>query len=69
MKHTESIYNVVDMESYALAVIAMKENIPFLCLKYISDGADGSAADDWNELVHKAAVAFRELLFANKVKG
>lgn len=63
MSHTAKDYNVVDMEAYPLALIAMQENIPFLCLKYISDGANGDAADDWNELVHKAAVAFRKLLF------
>lgn len=63
MNHDVTAYTVVDMEAYPLALIAQKENIPFLCLKYISDGADGSAADDWNELVHKAAVAFRQLLF------
>ena len=68
MNHDVTDYTVVEMEAYPLALIAQKENIPFLCLKYISDGADGSAADDWNELVHKAAVAFRELLFANKVQ-
>lgn len=63
MSHTASAYNVVDMEAYPLALIAMQENIPFLCLKYISDGADDAASDDWNVLVHKAAVAFRSLLF------
>ncbi|MEP6594919.1 MAG: hypothetical protein ABJA71_03185 [Ginsengibacter sp.] len=41
-------YKVIDMEAYALALISLKENIPFLCLKYISDGADGLAADDWS---------------------
>jgi adenosylhomocysteine nucleosidase len=62
MKHSESKYNIVDMEGYALATIAMKENIPFLCLKYISDGADDNAAEDWPVLVHKAALAFGEIL-------
>lgn len=62
MGHTETIYNVVDMEAYALALIAQKENIPFLCLKYISDGADDNAAEDWTEQVHKAAVAYGKLL-------
>ncbi len=65
MNHAVTDYTVVDMEAYPLALIAQKENIPFLCLKYISDGANGDAADDWNELVHKAAVAFRKLLFAD----
>lgn len=62
MGHTATAYNVVDMEGYALAMIAMKENIPFLCLKYISDGADGNAADDWMVQVHRAAVAYGKLL-------
>ncbi|PAC29285.1 5'-methylthioadenosine/S-adenosylhomocysteine nucleosidase [Flectobacillus sp. BAB-3569] len=62
MGHSETIYNVVDMEAYALALIAQKENIPFLCLKYISDGADDNAAEDWTEQVHKAAVAYGKLL-------
>lgn len=63
MNHLSSDYNVIDMESYVLALIAMKENIPLLCLKYISDGADGLAADDWNVHVHKAANAFKQILF------
>ncbi len=63
MNHFCNDYNVIDMEAYALALIAMKENIPFLCLKYISDGADGLAADDWSVHVHKAAKAFKEILF------
>lgn len=63
MNHFCNDYNVIDMEGYALALVAMKENISFLCLKYISDGADGLAADDWNVHVHKAANAFKEILF------
>jgi len=62
MGHQATIYDVVDMEAYALAMIAMKENIPFLCLKYISDGADDQAAEDWNVEVHNAAVAFEQIL-------
>jgi len=46
MAHSATIYNVIDMEAYALAMIAMKENIPFLFLEYISDGADGNAAEE-----------------------
>lgn len=62
MAHKVTAYNVVDMEAYALALVAMKENIPFLCLKYISDGADDNAADDWSLQVHRAAVAFEQVL-------
>lgn len=63
IQHQTDAYNVVDMEAYALAMIAMKENIPFLCLKYISDGADGAAAEDWSVQVHKASRAFAGILF------
>lgn len=62
MEHKQTIYNVLDMEAYALAMVAMKESIPFLCLKYISDGADDNAADDWTEQVHKAAMAYGKIL-------
>lgn len=62
MEHAESLYTVVDMEAYVLAYIAQQENIPFLCLKYISDGADDNAASDWTEQVHKAAEAYGKLL-------
>ena len=63
MNHLNTIYNVVDMEAYALALVAMKEHIPFLCLKYISDGADGEAAEDWTVQVHLAAAKFSSMLF------
>lgn len=66
MGHVVTAYNIVDMEAYALAMITMKENIPFLCLKYISDGADDNAAEDWTIQVHKAAVAYGELLKLDK---
>lgn len=62
MDHKTDDYNVIDMEAYPLALIAQQEGIPFLCLKYISDGADGNAADDWNVQVHNAAVAFKKII-------
>lgn len=65
MEHNTTQYNVVDMEAYALATVAQKENIPFLCLKYISDGADDGAAEDWTVLVQKASLAFGEIFQIN----
>ncbi|MFC0775750.1 5'-methylthioadenosine/S-adenosylhomocysteine nucleosidase family protein [Terrimonas alba] len=65
MDHSSSDYNIIDMEAYPLALTAMKEQIPFLCLKYISDGADGSAAEDWMVQVHLTARAFKKILFPN----
>lgn len=55
-------YDVIDMEAFPLAWVAMQEEIPFLCLKYISDGADGAAATDWPETVKLAAEALRKAL-------
>lgn len=66
MNHLSADYDVVDMEAYSFAYVAMKEGIPFLCLKYISDGADGTAAEDWMVQVHHAATAFRDILFREK---
>ncbi|WP_312076791.1 nucleosidase [Chryseobacterium sp.] len=61
--HINTEYNVIDMEAYALALIAWQENIPFVSLKYISDDANSDAADDWNVQVHLAAEAFKNILF------
>jgi len=53
--------DVIDMEAYALAKACLAEDIPFACAKYISDGADHTAADDWQASLPKAAAAFLEL--------
>lgn len=63
--HINTEYNVIDMEAYPLALIAMNEKIPFLCLKYISDDAGSDAANDWEEQVILAAKAFEQILFNN----
>lgn len=55
-------YNVADMEAYALALVALQEKIPFICLKYITDGADGAAPDDWNVTVNHAAHALKKAI-------
>jgi len=65
--HVNTEYNVIDMEAFPLALIAKKEGIPFLCLKYISDGADGAAAEDWLVSVHHAALALRSAIDALRV--
>jgi adenosylhomocysteine nucleosidase len=55
-------FDVVDMEAYALALICKRENIPFMCLKYVSDGADGDAHKDWHEALHHTAERLRDAL-------
>ena len=48
-------YNLVDMEAYALAKICQAEGIPFTCIKFISDGADGQAHQDWEKSLQQGA--------------
>lgn len=57
-----SAFDVVDMEAYALALVCRREDIPFLCLKYVSDGADGDAHADWHEALRHTAGRLREAL-------
>jgi adenosylhomocysteine nucleosidase len=51
---------VVDMEAYALAKVCYLYDVPFISFKYISDGADESANDDWEENVGKGIVEFKK---------
>ncbi len=62
MEHQNPEYNVIDMEAFALAKICQRENIPFLCLKYISDGANDNAVSDWNEEVKKVSKRLRDII-------
>jgi adenosylhomocysteine nucleosidase len=52
---------VVDMEAYALAKACWHDKAPFACAKYVTDGADHAAADDWQGNLHKAADEFLRL--------
>ena len=53
-------WNLVDMEAYALAKVCHFEDIPFGCLKYITDGADGQAATSWEAGLADTATKLRE---------
>lgn len=50
--------DVVDMEAYALAKSCRIAGADFACAKYVSDGADGHAAQHWQENVAGAAEQF-----------
>jgi adenosylhomocysteine nucleosidase len=56
--------DIIDMEAYALAKVCLREQMPFACVKYITDGADADAALDWQEQLVHSARAFSELLAA-----
>lgn len=53
--------DVIDMEAYALAKVCRLENARFACAKYVTDGADHSAANDWHSNLPRAAAAFLDL--------
>nr|BFD58607.1 5'-nucleosidase [Bdellovibrio sp. CKG001]BFD62032.1 5'-nucleosidase [Bdellovibrio sp. HM001] len=47
--------DLVDMEGYALAKVCRKMNVQLISLKYITDGADHNAHNDWEaNLLHGA---------------
>ena len=60
---------VIDMEAYALAKVCWHENARFACAKYVTDGADHTAADDWQRNVHKAAEEFLQLFHGLPTSG
>jgi adenosylhomocysteine nucleosidase len=61
MANAGAAFTVVDMEAYALAKVCHLEGAEFASVKYVTDGADHSAADDWQANVHKAADEFLRL--------
>jgi adenosylhomocysteine nucleosidase len=52
---------VIDMEAYALAKVCQVEKLKFACAKFITDGADHTAADDWQNGLNSAAAGFWQL--------
>lgn len=50
--------DLVDMEAYALARACERAGTAFRCLKYVSDGANEAAADDWALNKAKGAALF-----------
>lgn len=59
--------DVVDMEAYALAKVCLLESVAFSSVKYITDGSDHNAHNDWVANTPKAAAAF-EALYKNFLK-
>ena len=51
---------VVDMEAYALAKVCHIHNVPFISFKYITDGADEQANEDWEANLASGIVEFKK---------
>jgi adenosylhomocysteine nucleosidase len=67
--HVEVACEVLDMEAYALAKVCRHEQADFACVKYVTDGADHTAANDWQRNVHKAAEEFLSLFRCLDTEG
>ena len=52
--------DVVDMEAYSLAKICWEQKIPFVSYKYITDGADEQAHEDWEANLADGIKLFKE---------
>lgn len=61
-KKPDSIYEVIDMEAYALARTCAHFDVPFAALKFVTDGANGQAATDWRQSLELAAERLTERL-------
>ena len=57
---TQYYGEVVDMEAYALAKICYLRKVPFVSFKYITDGADEQAHEDWETNLADGIEIFKE---------
>ena len=57
--------DLVDMEAYALAKICQQKNVEFHCFKFVSDNANGDAANDWTQQFELGARLFSEQVLTN----
>ena len=51
---------VVDMEAYGLAKVCYHYDVPFISFKYITDGADEQAHEDWEANLADGIEVFKE---------
>ena len=61
---TQYYGEVVDMEAYALAKVCYLEKIPFVSFKYITDGADEQAHEDWENNLSDGIKEFKEIVLS-----
>ena len=55
---------VVDMEAYGLAKVCYLYDLPFISFKYITDGADEQAHEDWEKNLADGIEVFKEKVLA-----
>ena len=64
---TQYYGEVVDMEAYALAKVCYLRDVPFVSFKYITDGADEQAHEDWEANLADGIKVFKEIVI-NEIK-
>ena len=52
---------LLEMEAYALAKVCAAFGVPFLAYKFVSDGADGAAGQDWPSALAACGIALCDL--------
>ena len=55
---------VVDMEAYGLAKVCHHFGVPFISFKYITDGADEQAHEDWEANLSDGIVQFKNQILS-----
>ncbi len=55
---------VVDMEAYGLAKVCHHFKVPFISFKYITDGADEQAHEDWEANLSDGIVQFKNQILS-----
>lgn len=63
--HTDgkaAAFHLVDMEAFSFAKICQEEGLDFTCVKFITDGADGRAAVQWENALEEAALSLRRVV-------
>lgn len=56
----DETYDLVDMELYAIAKVAKRYGVPCASWKYVSDGSDHNAHNDWAANLPKAALRLKQ---------
>lgn len=62
--------DLVDMEAFAIAKVCKKMQVPFYAVKYITDGSDHNAHNDWFENLKPASRSLLQFYldhFANNI--
>ena len=66
VKQLSQQYDLFDMEAYAVAQFCRMYDIPFYCLKAVSDNLDGNLKD-WRGILADIRVRFTELLGSGRI--